>query len=192
MTKSFRFALLFSSIVLLIACEQNYTPKPKGYIRIDLPEKEYLRYDSLQNYVFEYPVYAEVVTEIFTTDEADWINIEFPEFKGSLHISYKPVEYNLSQYVEDSRNMLMQHLPKASGINDSLIINHEKRIFGLMYQISGKGAASPVQFYLTDSTNHFLRGALYFNIRPNNDSLSPVIDFLKQDIRQFIHSLKWK
>jgi gliding motility-associated lipoprotein GldD len=184
------FAVLI--LMLLSGCQENYTPKPRGFLRIDLPEKEYKSYDSLINYTFEYPLYATVVTEIFTAAEMDWLNIEFPRFKGSLHLSYKSVDNNLSDYVEDSRNMLMQHLPKASGINDSLIINSNRKVYGMIYQIAGKGAASPVQFYLTDSSNHFIRGALYFNIRPNNDSLSPVIEFLKQDIRHFINSLEWK
>lgn len=174
------------------ACDQSYTPKPRGYFRIELPEKQYALYDSLQNYRFEYPAYAQLVREKRKGAEIDWVDIDFPDFKGSLYISYKPVDQNLSEYVEDTRSLLLQHIPKASGITDSLIIDSERRVYGLLYQIKGKGAASPLQFYLTDSTQHFIRGALYFNIRPNNDSLAPVIDFLKADIDHLVHTLEWK
>lgn len=177
---------------LLIACDQSYTPKPRGYFRIELPEKQYTLYDSLQNYRFEYPAYAQAMRENRKGAEEDWVNIDFPGFKGSLYISYKPVDQNLSEYVEDTRSMLLQHIPKASGITDSLIIDSERRVYGLLYRIKGKGAASPLQFYLTDSTRHFIRGALYFNIRPNNDSLAPVIDFLKTDIDHLVQTLEWK
>ncbi len=184
--------LLLAGFFSLGSCQADFTPKPRGYFRIDLPQKNYNTYDSLLSYRFEYPEYARVVTDLFTTDEVDWINIEFPQFKGILHLSYKPIEENLSAYVEDSRSMLLQHMAKASGISDSLIFDEERRLYGLLHQISGKGAASPLQFYVSDSTSHFLRGALYFNMRPNNDSLAPVIEFLKQDIHHLISTLEWK
>jgi gliding motility-associated lipoprotein GldD len=192
MNRISKLFLLIFFMLFLYACEQAYTPKPRGYLRIDLPEKTYLAYDSLENYRFSYPAYATVVGTIFTAEEKDWVNIEFPEFKGNLHISYKPIDNNLSVYVEDARKMLMQHMPKASGISDSLVVMPEKDIYGVVNQLSGKGVASPLQFYLTDSTNHFIRAALYFNIRPNNDSMAPVIDFIKKDIRHLINTLEWK
>ncbi len=189
-TSKLFFLLLFP--LFLLSCEQVYTPKPRGYLRIDLPEKAYRSYDSLENYRFSYPTYAKVVNDLFTAEEKDWINIEFPDFDGNLYLSYKAIDNNLSVYVEDARNMLMQHMPKASGISDSLVILPEREIYGVVNQLSGKGVASPLQFYLTDSTNHFIRAALYFNIRPNNDSMAPVIDFIKQDIRHLINTLEWK
>jgi len=184
------FLLLF--LLFMLSCEQNYTPKPRGYLRIDLPKKAYVRYDSLENYRFSYPAYARVVNDLFTAEEKDWINIEFPDFDGNLHLSYKAIDNNLSVYVEDARNLLMQHMPKASGISDSLVVVPARNIYGVVNQLSGKGVASPLQFYLTDSTNHFIRAALYFNIRPNNDSMAPVIEFIKQDIRHLINTLEWK
>lgn len=189
-TSKLFFLLLFP--LFMLSCEQNYTPKPRGYLRIDLPEKAYQSYDSLENYRFSYPAYARVVNDLFTAEEKDWINIEFPDFDGNLHLSYKAIDNNLSEYVEDARNLLMQHMPKASGISDSLVVVPERDIYGVVNQLSGKGVASPLQFYLTDSTNHFIRAALYFNIRPNNDSMAPVIEFIKQDIRHLINTLEWK
>ena len=184
------FVFLF--ILLLSACNESYTPKPRGYFRIDLPEHEYQAFDSTFPYRFEYPVYASIGPDPYSPEQLYWININFPPFKGRIHISYKEVDGNLIKYLEDSRQFVMKHIPKASAINDSLLYNPEKDIYGMIYEIEGMGAASPYQFILTDSVNHFIRGALYFEVSPNNDSLSPVIDFLQHDIRHFLNTFEWK
>jgi gliding motility-associated lipoprotein GldD len=88
--------------------------------------------------------------------------------------------------------MVIKHIPKADAIYDSLVVDRERNMFGLIYELEGSGAASPYQFFLTDSVSHFLRGALYFNTVPNNDSLEPVIDFLISDINYLIKTLEWK
>lgn len=186
--------LAMALMLLLVSCSNNsgYAPKPRGFFRIDLPQKSYQLYDSLPAYRFEFPAYAQVMPDFRSPDQKNWVTVEFPQFKGSLHVSYKKVDNNLGVYLEDAHTMLMKHLSKASAIQDSLIADPEHRVYGLLYTIQGKGVASPVQFYLTDSTQNFIRGALYFNIRPNNDSLAPVIDFLMQDIRHFISTTEWK
>lgn len=175
----------------LLSCGGDYYPKPRGHFRIDLPERSYIRFDSTFPYAFDYPVYSRITSGRASGDENYWINIEFPRFRGKVHLSYKPVDDNLNAYIEDSRTMAMKHIPKASGIKTESFANYDKRVFGLTFAIEGVEAASPYQFYLTDSTNHFVRGALYFNVVPNNDSLAPVIDFLKDDIRQLIESFEW-
>jgi gliding motility-associated lipoprotein GldD len=179
------------ALFLLIGCDQSYSPKPRGYFRIDLPEKSYIRLAENLPYSFEYPSYATITPDYNSPGETNWINVEFPAFSGSLYISYKTVNNDLIHFIEDSRALVQKHIPKANAIHESLIINDSKRVYGLIYEIEGKGAASPMQFYVTDSTSHFLRGALYFNVRPNNDSLAPVIDFLKADIQHLINTLEW-
>ncbi len=190
--KAFRLSLLLVGIISLIACGSDYFPKPRAYFRIDLPEKNYRHLDSIYPFSFDYPVYSSISQDKNSPHEKNWININFTDFKGSLHLSYKRVNGNLVKYMEDSRTLAFKHIPKASAIDNRLIINKESKVFGLIYEISGSGAASPYQFFVTDSLNHFLRGALYFNIVPNNDSLAPVIDFLKQDIEHLIQSFEWK
>jgi gliding motility-associated lipoprotein GldD len=177
---------------LLFACGEDYTPKPRGYFRIDLPEHEYILMDSTFPYSFEYPVYAELSPDPLSPDQAYWLNVDFPEYRGRLHLSYKAVDGNLVDYLEDSRTFVMKHIPKASAISDSLILDRDKNLFGLIYQIEGMGAASPCQFFVTDSLSHFVRGALYFDVVPNNDSLAPVIEFLRKDIEHLIASFEWK
>lgn len=178
--------------ILLQGCHQTYTPKPRGYFRIDLPEKEYVRFDSTYPYSFEYPVYARIIPDTRPSSEPFWINIDFPQFKGKIHISYKPVQENLKEYLEDSRTFVIKHIPKADAIDDSLVYRPEARVFGLVYYIEGSQAASACQFFVTDSTSRFLRGALYFNVEPNNDSLAPVIRFIEEDIRHMVSTFRWK
>lgn len=185
-------AVLLISLVALSCGDRNPQPKPRGYFRIDLPDKQYVTLDTLRFYSFEYPTYATITPDFYSPDEKDWINVEFPAFKGTIHISYKEVDGNLSRYVEDAYRMIVKHIGKATGIRDSVVVNKDKNVYGLVYFIDGEGVASPLQFYLTDSTNHFMRGSLYFNIYPNNDSLQPVIDFITDDVRHLINTFEWK
>ena len=185
-------AVLLISLVVLSCGDRNPQPKPRGYFRIDLPDKQYVTLDTLRYYSFEYPTYATITPDFYSPDEKDWVNVEFPAFKGTIHISYKDVDGNLSRYVEDAYRMIVKHIGKATGIRDSVVVNKDKNVYGLVYFLEGEGVASPLQFYLTDSTNHFMRGSLYFNIYPNNDSLQPVIDFITDDVRHLINTFEWK
>ena len=190
LTNSLTLLLL---LMTAVACgDSNPQPKPRGYFRIDLPEKQYVALDTMRRYSFEYPVYATITPDFYSLDEKDWANVEFPQFKGTIHLSYKNVDNNLSEYIEDAYHMITKHINKATGIRDSVVINDDRKVYGLVYFLDGEGVASPLQFYLTDSTKHFMRGSLYFNIYPNNDSLQPVIDFITDDVRHLITTLDWK
>ncbi|MBE6343330.1 MAG: gliding motility lipoprotein GldD [Lentimicrobiaceae bacterium] len=190
------FLLLLVNCILLtvfVSCDdKTYQPKPKGYFRIDLPEKEYVSLDSMKYYSFEHPVYSKITPDYLSPEEKEWVNVEFPSFKGTIHISYKNVDNNIEKYLEDSYYMMTKHISRAMGIRDSVVANPERKVYGLVYFLEGEGVASPLQFYLTDSVNHFLRGSLYFNVKTNNDSLAPVIDFITDDIRHLIETVKWK
>lgn len=192
MVKISNFIYLALAVLILSACSSDPVPKPRGYFRIDLPEKEYVRFDSAFPYSFEYPAYGKIVPHRAAVEEPYWINLAFPQFNGQVHISYKEIDGNLYKYLEDSRTFVMKHIPKAEAINDSLVEMPERDLFGLVYSIKGTGTASPLQFILTDSSTHFVRGALYFNFVPNNDSLRPVIDFLAEDIRHLIRTFEWE
>lgn len=192
MKKPILIVFIFLGILMATACSETFTPKPRGFFRIDLPVKSYQNLPDTLPYFFEFPDYGLVKNDIHQPGEKGWINIEFPQFNGILHISYKTVDKDLEVFTEDARTLVFKHIPKASAINDRLILQPEKRVYGTMFEIDGKGAASPVQFYLTDSTTHFLRAALYFNVRPNNDSLAPVIEFLKTDVEHLIQTFSWR
>ena len=191
------FSLLIVNCTLLIAlfssCDnKQYQPKPRGYFRIDFPEKEYVRLDSMNYYSFEYPTYSIITPDYLSPQEKEWVNVEYPSHKGTIHISYKTVNDNLDAYLEDSYYMMTKHISRAMGIRDSVVINPDRDVYGLVYFLEGEGVASPMQFYLTDSVNHFMRGSLYFNVKTNNDSLAPVIDFIIDDVRHLIETIEWK
>ena len=195
--KTYKFTIPILALVCVLAAiscgrEKNYLPKPRGYFRIDLPEKAYTEVDTIEKYRFECPQYAFVTPDPYSPDEKNWVNIEMPQFKGSIHLTHKTVDGNLGEYLEDVHTMIVKHLQKANGMRDSLIVNEEHDVYGLFIEMDGKGVATPMQFYLTDSTRNFVRGALYFNFQPNNDSMQPVINFIREDIDHLINTFEWK
>ena len=188
---------LLSLIALLaISCNSEFTPKRRGYYRIDFPKHEYQVFDQPgYPYSFEYPVYATVVkdTTFFEANPENpyWINIEIPRFNGKVYISYKDVKgSDFMKLVNDAYKMTYKHSSKATEITDSAI-RTPNGVHGIYFQVGGN-AATARQFFLSDTTKHFLRGALYFDATPNEDSLSVVNDFLQEDLKHLINTLKWK
>ena len=185
---SYLFALI---LILTFSCTQEYIPKPHGYFRIDFQEKTYHQFDSIAlPYSFDIPGYSKIVPDNDRFAEPYWINLKIPAHKAEVHISYKKVQNNLAKLMEDSRILAYKHSIKADAINERIFVNSQKKVYGTIYQIDGN-AASPLQFYLTDSTQNFLRGALYIREVPNIDSLRPVIDFLTPDIIRLIETTEW-
>ena len=171
--------------------EEVFSPKPRGYFRINFPEKKYRLYDSICPYRFEIPVYAEMKQDKHNGADPCWLNLEFPKYKATVHLSYKVVSNNIADYLEDSHEFANRHQVKATGLDEIAVLRDSAKVYGLVFDIAGNTASS-VQFYLTDSTHHFLRGALYFNSVPNIDSLRIVVDFIKKDILHLINTTSWK
>lgn len=179
-------------MVMLTACENSYTPKPRGYFRIQMPEKKYKPFNPPGcPFSFEIPEYSEALLDTNPRAESCWYDIYFKQFDGRIHLSYKPVDNNLNKDIEDCRMLAYKHTVKADAIDENLISNDNGTATGLSYDIEGN-AASSYQFYITDSTKNFMRGALYFNCPPQSDSLQPVIQFCKKDIAHLIKTLHWK
>lgn len=196
---SFFTRLSFSSVITLVifsACNSDYTPKPKGYFKIDFPQKQYRVFQQTgYPYSFEYPVYANVIKDSSFFGEATenpwWINIDYPQFNGRVHISYKEVGLNkLDKLVNDAFTMTNKHNLKAYSIDDSLMVT-PNNVHGLFFKVGGN-VATANQFFLTDSVTHFLRGALYFDATPNEDSLGIVNRFVLEDLKHMINTFKWK
>ena len=184
--------LPFLFMLFLTGCDQDYIPKPRGYFRISMPEKTYVMHsDPACPYSFEIPDYAKVVQDPSPNAEACWINVEFTPFKGTLYLSYKELNKNLPNLIEDSRNLSMKHISKASGIEEETLSDALSKKYGTIFHVKGS-AASALQFYLTDSTKNFVRASLYFYAPPNPDSLAPVLAFVEQDIRHMLESFQWK
>lgn len=193
-----RLNLIMVLAVLLVAgCGEVPVPKPKGYFRIDLPEKHYSAFndDGSRPDIplrFEYPSYGTISSESPGFAEPGWFNIEFPRYKARIYLTYKNVKGDLASLVEQTYTMnVKNHITKADAINETAIYDRDNRIFGILYDLKGN-TATAVQFYATDSTRHYLRGSLYFESEPNADSLAPVIDFFRADIVHLIETLKWK
>jgi gliding motility-associated lipoprotein GldD len=190
-----RTGLILSMVAVLLllstSCKESYTPKPTGYLRVDYPEKSYHLYSDQEYFEFEIPDYALVEIDSGPRGNEGWINVAVPQLNGKIHLSYKAVGDNLNAYITDCRELVYKHTVKAQEIVETPFIDRDMKRFGMVYDLKGE-VASAVQFFITDSTNHFLRGSLYFNIRPNRDSLNPVIDFLREDIMHLIETTQWK
>ncbi len=193
---SFLLYTITISVVVISSCNSDYTPKRRGYFKISFPPKEYRLFDQPgYPYSFEYPVYANVLKDSSffggATENPWWINIDFPQFNGRIYVSYKEIGKNkFDKLVNDAFTLTNKHTTKAYSIDDS-IINTKNGIHGVFFRVGGE-VATANQFFLTDTTKHFLRGALYFDATPNEDSLAIVNHFMIEDVKHIINTFKWK
>ena len=178
------------------ACNSRFTPKQTGYPVTTLPTKTYLT-DAVNGlpYTFDIPFYAVVDKKVsgmgLNQSKNGWMNLQFPSLNATLYISYNEVQKDkLDVLVRDAYNFANNHSNKASFIEDSAFEN-PIGLQGVFFHLGGD-VASPYQFFITDSSRHFLRAALYFDTTPNADSLAPVIDFLYQDLKQLVQTFHWK
>lgn len=175
----------------LTGCGGDYYPKPRGFFRIDLPRHEYNHFSSDCPFEFDYGKLSVMVDESRREGNACQFNLYYPQFKCAVHLTYKPVEDKLIAFTKESRELAYYHIAKADDIQESLVQNAEERVFGFTFDLEG-ATASNYQFFMTDSTQHFLRGAMYFNVAPNPDSLAPVNAYIKEDIAHLLNTLRWK
>lgn len=182
---------LFLIIVLFISCGEDEVnmPKPRGYFRISIPKAEYQQFESTCPFIFD--VSKNSVFAKHHSNNNCWFNIIYPKLNATIHISYSEVKNNLKSFTESTRTLVYKHTSKAQYINEKFFNKPENKVYGIMYEIGGN-AASNCQFFLTDSSHHFIRGALYFSNTPNIDSLSPVLEYVKADIVKIIETTKWK
>lgn len=188
--------LFFLLVIIgcLQACEEREikVPKQRGYFRIDLPERNYMKFKQSDfPYSFNIPSYSKVEKDTDVGAEPYWINVNFPTMKATVHLSYHKLHNNLAEVVEDAHHLAFKHEVRADAINTKEFHYDEKNVHGLLFDIKGD-AASVLQFCVTDSTTNFVRGALYFNVPPNKDSLAPVVTFIREDIIEMISSFEWQ
>jgi len=188
--------IILISLFFLFSCgrqEEYYTPKPKGYFRIDLPEHQYQLWDSLPPFTFEYSQWANCSYQK-KENGVFWIDIHYPKLSANFNITCFPLKNDLRRLAANEEKMLNMHIEygKVDDIEYSFIEDSQNRIYGRIYDIIGKEVATPIQFWITDSTNYYIRASLYFSFAPNNDSLQPVIQYLREDAMRLINSLSWK
>ncbi len=196
--KLITFYLLLIAI-LFASCNENYTPKRNGYFRIDFPkERNYITYDNnVCPFTFEYADYGLIQKDSSNIDEMAnhpcWFNIIFSEYKSKIYLSYTAINSSnpLDKLIKDSYKLTFKHAVKADYIDETPIKGKNKNVTGILYDVGGN-AASSVQFYITDSVNHFLRGSLYFYSSPNADSIAPAVTYFREDVEHIVKSLAWK
>ena len=186
-------AYILPVLVLATACETEYTPKPKGYNRIDLPDHKYQPLQEKHPYYFEHSAYSKILRDSSGISRPHWIDVYYPRFNANVQLTYHPINKNpkaFTDLVEDARRLTSKHQIKAYAIDEAQIktpTGHTAFVFELEGEVP-----SQFQFYVSDSTNHFFRGALYFRTATANDSLAPVINYLKKDIVHMLNTLEWR
>ena len=178
--------LLGCVLLILFSCKEDYTPKPRAFLKLQFPEKIYQDYNTACPFTFQFPEYATIQEQ----KENCYMNIYFPYFKGTLFITYLPLKDNLYEHIEQSRSLAYKHNTKAEAISEQVFIDEKNKVYGMMYDYDGL-TATAAQFYITDSIHHFFRGSLYYNTEIN-DSILPINIFIKKDIRHLIESFRWK
>lgn len=179
--------ILFILISLVfVSCNTNILPKPKAYLSLEYPKKEYTKLSLERPYSFEV-----LKNTTLVDDKNNWLKINYPNLKASIDITYRPVENNLNELLAEAEKLVFKHAVKAEQIIPKDFVNPKRRVFGSLYEITGN-AASHLQFHVTDSTNNFIKGSLYFYVKPNYDSILPAVSYIQEDILRLIETLEWK
>ena len=183
-------------ILAFVSCGEDYIPKPKAYLRLDYPEANYTQSNSELPFLFETNGLAKNITykQLAAPTTSYGINIEYPALKGTIFLTYKAIEENqknLEDYLRDAQKFTLEHTIKADEIPVYPFEDKKRRVYGVLSEVKGN-VASPVQFYITDSVNHFLTGSLYFHAKPNYDSILPAAHYLEKDIKHIMETVRWK
>lgn len=210
-----KFLYLIIFLFPIAGCNSTYTSKKKGYFKVDFPERKYVVFNDPEvPYTFEYPEYAKIVKDSTYFDSNPenpyWRNVDFPQFNARIFLSYKTIGgkalYKVKQadgtyrdslgvnyfdrMVNDAFNLTNKNEAVATSIKDSLFTT-ANGVSGVYFKVGGN-AATARQFFMSDTTKNFIRGALYFDTTPNADSLKPVQEFLQKDIEHLINTFRWK
>lgn len=181
-----RNILIIFISVFFISCNDDVLPKPKAYLSLEYPEKGY------KNLTVKRPYFFKILNNTTVVDEKNnWLKIKYPNLKASVDITYRPVENNLKELLDESQKLVFKHTVKAEEIFVEDLLYPKRRVFGSLYDITGN-AASNLQFHITDSTKNFIKGSLYFYAKPNYDSVLPAVEYIKKDILHLIETLEWK
>lgn len=177
--------ILLTALLTFLGCEESVLPKPKAMLRLEY-SRPIMADAEMENFSFNYNQSAKVKKQNSTS-----LRLEYPEMKAAVFISYKKVDDNLQQLITDAERLSYEHAVKADDIRARVYENSDNRVYGTFFEVVGD-AASQAQFYVTDSTEHFVTGSLYFSVKPNYDSIYPAAAYLQQDIGHIMETLRWK
>jgi gliding motility-associated lipoprotein GldD len=185
-------------VFFFLSCEDSNEnnadlPRPKGYNRIILPRHKYVPLENGHPFLFEVSQYAEVLPDTVSWAEPHWLYIYYPKWQAFIQLTYKPLKgekRKLFEHINDAYTLVAKHNMKSSGTKEYQMHASNGKSATLI-ELNGEVATS-LQFFTTDSTKHFIRGAVYVKTATQNDSLAPIIDFIKQDALHLIKTLEWK
>jgi len=170
----------------LVSCKDDVMPKPASFLRLDYPEATYANFEGNCPFSFQMNDAA-----IIKDEKNCGFAITYPKMKATIYLTYKPVNGDIEKLLKDAQKLTYEHVIKADDILEQPYLNPEKKVYGMFYQVDGN-AATNSQFYVTDSTKHFITGSVYFYAKPNFDSIMPAASYIKNDMRQLMETLKWK
>ena len=180
--------LFFSIIIIIcfISCSEETLPKPKAFLNLEYIKPNYQEFLLQRPYTFEFSDRVKL-----KDSPNNWLKLEYPKLNASIDITYRKIDGNLRELLVESEKLVFKHTSRAEQISSNNYVNDKENIYGTLYDITGN-AASHIQFHITDSTNHFIKGALYFKIKPNYDSILPAVNYIKNDILHLMETFKWK
>jgi len=177
---------IFASL-LLLSCGENPIPKPYGELRLEYPAPKYQKFENNCAYTFEYSDLAKITD----AKRPCWYYLNYPKMKAKVFVTYYPIQNDFDSHIKEAEKMVYEHTIKASAIDTKSFEYPEKKVYGNFYELKGQ-TASNLQFYITDSTKHFVTAYLYFNTRPKPDSLAPAVDYIKKDMKHLLDTFEWK
>ncbi|MDR7208168.1 gliding motility lipoprotein GldD [Flavobacterium piscis] len=169
-----------------ISCKDDILPKPAGFLRLDYPEATYLNFENNCPFSFQMNDAA-----VIKGEKECGFAITYPKMKATIYLTYKPVNNNIEKLLKDAQKLTYEHVIKADDILEQPYLNPQKKVYGMFYQVNGN-AATNSQFYVTDSTRHFITGSVYFYAKPNFDSIMPAASYIKNDMQRLMETIKWK
>ena len=187
-----KIAILITALVFFISCNSgDFVPKPRGYNYIELPPVGYKKLDTEGlKYTFEYSKNATV--SAFENEEEKQV-IAYKELGAKIWLSYFPIHNSLDtldELINTTYKLLQKHNTRADAIGHDTIKTESGKNATIFF-LEGE-VPSQYQFFFHDSTTNFLRGALYFETAQKNDSLAPIINYVKDDIHHLINTLEWR
>jgi gliding motility-associated lipoprotein GldD len=180
---------VFITIIVVccfLSCKDEPLPKPASYLRLDYPVARYQPVKSSCPFAFEANT-----TAIIKNENNCGIAIQYPKMKATIYITYKPVDNNIKTLLKDAQKLTYEHVIKADEILEQPFFNKDKKVYGMFYSVNGN-AATNSQFYVTDSTAHFITGSMYFYAKPNYDSIMPAASYVKNDMQRLMETIVWK
>lgn len=181
-----KFIVIILLLLIFTSCkDDDALPKPTGFLRLTYPNATYEKVNT-NTYEFETNKYANVIV-----NKKYWMKIQYPKLNASLDITYRKVNNNIIELLKEADKLTTKHAIKADAIYYDTYVNNDDKVYGKLSNVTGN-AASALQFHVTDSTKHFLTGALYFNTQPNYDSIYPAVKYIEKDIIRLMNTTKWR